>query len=167
MKYKACLTYHIFSYVYVTKSLKKGILALLAISQFIICKLIFMVKLSGLRFNSSNYCLSLKCHKLSQNVTKYHKCLKMSLYQIKRRAIYGDITQNATEEELKQLLINFDNHVPSVIAELESRVRAKGTRYLLLTTLYLLNRQPSSVLSLLSLIYNHYALKFVYPLLVS
>lgn len=47
---------------------------------------------------------------------------------IKRRNIYGDITQNATEEELEQLLINFDNHVPSVIAALEDKVRAKGTR---------------------------------------
>ena len=49
--------------------------------------------------------------------------------QVKRRKVYGDITQNATEEELEQLLINNDNHVPSVIAALEDRVRAKGTRY--------------------------------------
>jgi hypothetical protein len=48
--------------------------------------------------------------------------------QIKRRKVYGDITQNATEEELDQLLVHFGNHVPDVIQALEDRVRAKGTR---------------------------------------
>ncbi len=57
------------------------------------------------------------------------KFKKIFRNQVKRRKVYGDITQNATEEELEQLLINFDNHVPSVIAALEDRVRAKGTRY--------------------------------------
>ena len=47
---------------------------------------------------------------------------------MKRRKVYGDITQNATEEDLEELMINFDNHVPSVIAALEARTRAKGTR---------------------------------------
>jgi hypothetical protein len=42
--------------------------------------------------------------------------------------VYGDITQNASEHELEQLLVNFDNHVPAVIAALEDKVRAKGTR---------------------------------------
>ena len=33
---------------------------------------------------------------------------------IRRRRVYGDITQNVTEEELEQLLKKFGNHVPKV-----------------------------------------------------
>ena len=47
---------------------------------------------------------------------------------IKRQNIYGDITQNATKEELERLLVFFDNDVPKVIAALDSKVRMKGTR---------------------------------------
>ena len=47
---------------------------------------------------------------------------------IKRRNIYGDITQNATPQDLKKLLRYIDNHVPSVIAALEKKVRMKGFR---------------------------------------
>ncbi len=47
---------------------------------------------------------------------------------IKRRKVYGDITQNATEDELAKLLIYFYNNVPRVIGALEGRVRSKGSR---------------------------------------
>jgi hypothetical protein len=47
---------------------------------------------------------------------------------IKRRKIYGDITQNATDEELEKLLQFFGNEVPKVIGALEDKVRAKGSR---------------------------------------
>ena len=46
---------------------------------------------------------------------------------IRRRAIYGDITQNASEKELKQLLKLHQNNVPEVILSLEEKVRKKGT----------------------------------------
>ena len=35
---------------------------------------------------------------------------------VDRRKIYGDIAQNASEKELEQLLIYFDNDVPKVIS---------------------------------------------------
>ena len=47
---------------------------------------------------------------------------------IKRRKIYGDITQNVTEDELAKLLRYFNNHVPSLIAALEEKVLLKGSR---------------------------------------
>ena len=47
---------------------------------------------------------------------------------IKRRKIYGDITQNVSEDELAKLLRYFDNHVPSIIIALEEKVRLKGSR---------------------------------------
>ena len=47
---------------------------------------------------------------------------------IKRRKIYGDITQNVSEDELAKLLQYFDNHVPSIIIALEEKVRLKGSR---------------------------------------
>ena len=47
---------------------------------------------------------------------------------VKRRKIYGDITQNATELELSKLLRFFENDVPSVIGYLENKVRIKGSR---------------------------------------
>lgn len=47
---------------------------------------------------------------------------------VKRRKVYGDITQNATKDELEMLLRIFDNHVPQVIGALEDRVRTKGSR---------------------------------------
>ena len=47
---------------------------------------------------------------------------------LKRRKIYGDITQNASEEELSTLLRYFDNHVPSLVMALEEKVRFKGSR---------------------------------------
>ena len=34
---------------------------------------------------------------------------------IRRRRVYGDITQNVTEAELEELLKKFGNHVPKVI----------------------------------------------------
>ena len=37
---------------------------------------------------------------------------------IKRRKIYGDITQNATEEELESLLKKYGNQVPKVSSSL-------------------------------------------------
>ena len=46
----------------------------------------------------------------------------------KRQNIYGDITQNASEEELEKLLIHFQNDVPKVIGALEHKTRSKGTR---------------------------------------
>ena len=45
---------------------------------------------------------------------------------LKRRKIYGDITQNVTEEEIEKLLRHFDNHVPSMIAALVDKVKMKG-----------------------------------------
>jgi len=47
---------------------------------------------------------------------------------IKRRKIYGDITQNVTEDELAKLLRYFNNHVPSLIGALEEKVLLKGSR---------------------------------------
>ena len=47
---------------------------------------------------------------------------------IKRRQVYADITQNATEEELAKLLRFYNNVVPSVIGYLENKIRVKGTR---------------------------------------
>ena len=47
---------------------------------------------------------------------------------IKRQQIYGDITQNATKEDLEKLLRYFNNEVPQVIAALEEKVRRKGSR---------------------------------------
>ena len=47
---------------------------------------------------------------------------------LKRRKIYGDITQNASEEELTTLLRYFDNHVPSLVMALEEKIRSKGSR---------------------------------------
>ena len=46
---------------------------------------------------------------------------------VKRREIYGDITQNATEHQLKRLLLKHDNSVPDVIADLDLWVRTKGS----------------------------------------
>ena len=47
---------------------------------------------------------------------------------VKRRKIYGDITQNASESDLSKLLRFFENDVPSVIGYLENKVRVKGQR---------------------------------------
>ena len=47
---------------------------------------------------------------------------------IKRRGIYGDICQDASEAQLKYLLIINDNRVPLVIKELEDWVKLKGTQ---------------------------------------
>ena len=47
---------------------------------------------------------------------------------IKRRKIYGDITQNVSEDELAKLLRYFNNHVPSLIGALEEKVLLKGSR---------------------------------------
>jgi hypothetical protein len=48
---------------------------------------------------------------------------------VKRRKIYGDITQNASgPNELEELLKRFNNHVPAVIFYLEERVRRKGSQ---------------------------------------
>ena len=45
---------------------------------------------------------------------------------LKRRKIYGDITQNVTEDEIEKLLRHFDNHVPSLVAALVDKVKTKG-----------------------------------------
>ena len=42
---------------------------------------------------------------------------------IERRKEYGDITQNATEQELKELLCLHGNNVPRVIGILHQRVK--------------------------------------------
>ena len=47
---------------------------------------------------------------------------------LKRRKIYGDITQNASEEELTTLLRYFDNHVPTLVMALEEKIRSQGSR---------------------------------------
>ena len=47
---------------------------------------------------------------------------------IKRRKIYGDITQNASEVDLAKLLRFYNNDVPSVILYLENKVRLRGKR---------------------------------------
>ena len=48
---------------------------------------------------------------------------------VKRRSVYGDITQNASGAgELEALLKRFNNHVPSLIYFLEERVRTRGTQ---------------------------------------
>ena len=47
---------------------------------------------------------------------------------LQRQKVYGDITQNASAEELEILLKYFQNDVPKVIAALEGKVRMKGTR---------------------------------------
>ena len=47
---------------------------------------------------------------------------------IERRKVYGDITQNATEQELKDLLCLHGNNVPIVIGILHQRVKQKGSR---------------------------------------
>ena len=47
---------------------------------------------------------------------------------VKRRKIYGDITQNASEKDLSKLLRFYENDVPSVIGYLENKVRLKGYR---------------------------------------
>ena len=47
---------------------------------------------------------------------------------LKRQEVYGDITQNASAEELEKLLKYFQNDVPKVIAALEGKIRMKGTR---------------------------------------
>ena len=39
--------------------------------------------------------------------------------------VYGDITQNATEDELKSLLKRFNNEVPKVILFLEDKVHKR------------------------------------------
>ena len=61
------------------------------------------------------------------------------LVQMKRQKIYGDVAQNATREELEELLVQFDNHMPSVIKALETKIREKGVRYLM--SFYLRNVQ--------------------------
>ena len=45
-----------------------------------------------------------------------------------RRKVYGDITQNASPEDLEKLLRFFDNHVPTVIAALVDKVQTKGSK---------------------------------------
>lgn len=45
-----------------------------------------------------------------------------------RRKIYGDITQNASPEDIEKLLRFFDNHVPSVIGALVDKIKSKGTK---------------------------------------
>jgi len=47
---------------------------------------------------------------------------------VKRQKVYGDITQNASPEELETLLRYHENKVPEVIAYLEKKVRSKGAR---------------------------------------
>ena len=47
---------------------------------------------------------------------------------IERRKVYGDITQSATEQELKELLCLYENNVPRVIGILHQRVKQKGSR---------------------------------------
>ena len=46
---------------------------------------------------------------------------------IKRRKTYCDITQNATESQLRRLLKTHRNDIPQVIEELELWVRTKGS----------------------------------------
>ena len=40
----------------------------------------------------------------------------------RRQNVYGDITQNVSEEDIEKLLRHFNNHVPSVIASLMGKV---------------------------------------------
>jgi len=46
---------------------------------------------------------------------------------VRRRQMYGDITQNVSEDQLQRLLLKHDNHVPKAIEELQLWVRRKGT----------------------------------------
>ena len=47
---------------------------------------------------------------------------------IKRRGVYGDICQVASEAQLKYLLIVSQNRVPLVIKSINDWVKKKGTR---------------------------------------
>jgi len=55
-------------------------------------------------------------------------CKKKLDNLVKRQDIYGDITQNASPEELKNLLRYHENYVPNVILALERKVLAKRKR---------------------------------------
>ena len=63
---------------------------------------------------------------LSDNVSQPDEVKLSNL--IKRRKIYGDITQNASEQDLAKLLRFYNNDVKLVIFYLESMVRLKGKR---------------------------------------
>ena len=54
--------------------------------------------------------------------------LKILANLLQRRKVYGDVMQNASEEELVLLLRFHNNNVPKVIAALESKIYQKGTR---------------------------------------
>jgi hypothetical protein len=48
---------------------------------------------------------------------------------VKRRSIYGDITQSVSgADKLEELLKRFNNHVPDVIFYLEQRNRRRGSQ---------------------------------------
>ena len=47
---------------------------------------------------------------------------------IRRRGTYGDITQNATEGQLRYLMIQHENEVPQVIRSLKEWVNIKKTQ---------------------------------------
>ena len=66
---------------------------------------------------------------------------------VDRQNVYGDITQNATKEELQSLLEMFNNHVPHVIVALREKVIAKGSRNFIPPAFYERNKslfQPPS-----------------------
>ena len=45
---------------------------------------------------------------------------------LERRKIYGDITQNASNEEIEILLRYHDNNVPKVISALDEKIKTQG-----------------------------------------
>jgi len=55
-------------------------------------------------------------------------CKKKLENLTKRQDVYGDITQNASPEELETLLRYHENHVPDVILALEKKVLSKRKR---------------------------------------
>ena len=45
---------------------------------------------------------------------------------LERRKIYGDITQNSSNEEIEILLRYHDNNVPKVISALDEKIKTQG-----------------------------------------
>ena len=56
--------------------------------------------------------------------------------KVRRRTIYGDIVQNASEEELEELLLKFQNNIPDVIEAIHEKVRKLGKRFIYQQTEY-------------------------------